>query len=157
MRGRVEVPGRDVRIPMLLLLRILSRESETRTLNLTSTDYQKKLQLFRYKALINLSCHRGDSTMINFGQLTLSRHHVCELMNDRFNHVCESKLCNSSYSQHLETKPATVRDEICCLILVDEYLHHCRRVGPASVESNPTSLDPGSIGVVGVSCEVDSK
>ena len=38
----VEVPGRDFGIPILFLLRILSRESKTRTVNSTSTDYQKK-------------------------------------------------------------------------------------------------------------------
>ena len=43
MRGRVEVPGCDVGIPILFVPRILSRESETHTLNSTSTDYQKKL------------------------------------------------------------------------------------------------------------------
>ena len=102
MRGRVEVPGRDVCIPILFVLRILSRESETRTLSSTSTDYQKKLQMSRYKVLINLSCHDGDSTMINFGQLTLPRHHVCKMLNDQFNHhVWESRSWNFSFSQHI--------------------------------------------------------
>jgi hypothetical protein len=34
----VEIPGRDVGIPILFVPRILSRESETRKLNSTSPD-----------------------------------------------------------------------------------------------------------------------
>ena len=149
MRGRVEVPGRDVGIPILFLLRILSRESKTRTLNSTSTDYQKKLQLFRYMVPQNLSCHDGDSTMIDFVRLLLLRHHVCELLDDTNNHVCESRSWNFRVLNIWRLNPPPFLLKICCLILVDEYYYHCWRVVPVSFESNPTSLDPGSIGVVG--------
>ena len=87
--------------------------------------------------------------MIDFVHLTLLRHHECKLLNDVFNHVWESRSWNFSCSQHLEIKPATVCVKICCFILVDEYLYHCWRVVPPLFESNPKSLDPGSIGVVG--------
>jgi hypothetical protein len=137
MRGRVEVPGRDVGIPILFVPRILSRESETRTLNSTSTDYQKKLQLFRYMVPQNLSCHAGASTMIDFVRLFLFRHHVCESLNDTFDHVCETPSWNFSCSQHLEIKHATVRAKISCFIWIDEYLYHCRRVVPASLKLIP--------------------
>ena len=158
----VEVPGGDVCIPMHILFvpRILSRESETRTLNCTSTstDYQKKLQLFRYKVLINLSCHDGDSMMINFGQLTLPRHHVCEMLNNLFNRVCKSRSWNFLCSQHLEIKLATVRVKIRCFISVDECLYHCWCDVPALFKSNdPTSLDPGLIRVVRVHAKWTAK
>ena len=156
---RVEVPGRDVCIPILFVPRILSRESKTRTLNSTSTsDYKKKLQLFRYKILINMSCHDGKSTMMNFGQLTLPCHYVCEMLNDLFNHVCESRLWNFLCSQHLEIKPSTtVRVKIHCFILINEYLYHCWCFVPALFKSDPTSLDPGSIGVVRVHAKWTAK
>ena len=107
--GRVEVPGHDVCIPILFVPRILSRESETRTLYSTSPDYQKKLQLFRYKVLINLSCHDGDSMMINFGRL-----HCRATMRAKCLGV---KLWNFLCSQHLEIQPATIRVKIRCFIL----------------------------------------
>jgi hypothetical protein len=149
MRGRVEVPGRDVGIPILFVPRILSRESETRTLNSTSTDYQKKLQLFRYMVPQNLSCHDGDSTMIDFVRLFYFCHHVCESLNDTINHVCELRSWNFRVLNIWRLNPPPFCVKICCFILVDEYLYHCWRVVPASFESDPTSLDPGSIGVVG--------
>ena len=80
MRGRVEVPGRNVCILVLSLPQFLSRESRNRTLFSTSTRYQKNLPLSWYKVLINPSPHRGHSTMINFGLLALLHsHHVVGL------------------------------------------------------------------------------
>ena len=146
----VEVPGCDVGIPILFLLRILSRESKTRTLNSTSTDHQKKLQLFRYMVPQNLSCHDGDSSMIDFVRLLLLCHHVCKLLDDTNNHVCESRSWNFRVLNIWRLNPPPFLLKICCFILVDdEYYYHCWRGVPVSFESNPTSLDPGSIGVVG--------
>ena len=108
----VEVSGRDVGIPILFLLRILSRESKTRTLNSTS--------------------------MIDFVCLFLLCHHVCELLDDTINHVCESRSWNFRVLNiwRLNSPPFVLK--ICCFILVDEYYYHCWRVVPVSFESNPT-------------------
>ena len=115
----------------------------------TSTDYQKKLQLFRYMVPQNLSCHNGDSTMIDFVRFFLLRHHVCELLDDTNNHVCESRSWNFRVLNIWRLNPPPFLLKICCFIFVDEYYYHCWRVVPVLFESNPTSLDPGSIGVVG--------
>ena len=85
-----------------------------------------------------MSCHNDVSTMINFGHLTLLCHHVCKILNNQLNHdVWELKSWNSSCSQHLEIKPATVRAKIRCFILVDEYLYHCWHVVPALLKVIP--------------------
>ena len=54
---------------------------------------------------MNLSCHNGNSTMINFGQLALPHHPVCKMLTDQFNHVFESRSWNFLCSQHVEIEP----------------------------------------------------
>jgi hypothetical protein len=127
MRGRVEVPGRNVCIPVLFLSQFLSRESRTRTLFSTSTGYQKKLQLSWYLVLINSSRHRGHSTMINFVLLRLLRNHVWRTLNDGIDHVLELRSWDLLCAQTLVAPTAHDRVQIHCSNLDNEHCYDRQR------------------------------
>ena len=127
MRGRVEIPGCNVCIPVLFSSQFLGRESRTRTLFSTPTGYHKELQLLWYKELINPSRHHGHSTMINFDLLTLLPNHVWRTLNDGIDHVLELQSWDFLCSQNLVAPTAHNRAQPHSSNLDNKHCYDCQR------------------------------